>query len=153
MLRRKPAAAEEKKEVDGMMLVPEGSVTLGSDQPDDTEKPLHRVELKAFYIDKYEVTNEDYKQFCDATAHTVPPYWTAKNFPKGLEKHPVAQVSWADAAAYARWAGKRLPTEAEWERAAKGPNSYRYAYGNAFDAQKANSGTQKDQRRWLVPGE
>jgi formylglycine-generating enzyme required for sulfatase activity len=143
VLRRRPAAAEEKKEVDGMMLVPEGAVTLGSDQPDDTDKPLHRVELKAFYIDKYEVTNEDYKQFCDATAHTVPPYWTAKNFPKGLEKHPVVQVSWADAAAYARWAGKRLPTEAEWERAAKGPNNYRYAYGNAFDPQKANSGTQK----------
>ena len=143
VLRRRPAAVEEKKEVDGMMLVPEGSVTLGSDQPDDTDKPLHRVELKAFYIDKYEVTNEDYKQFCDATAHTVPPYWTAKSFPKGLEKHPVVQVSWADAVAYARWAGKRLPTEAEWERAAKGPNSYRYAYGNAFDPQKANSGTQK----------
>ena len=143
VLRRKPAAVEEKKEVDGMMLVPEGSVTLGSDQPDDTEKPSNRVELKAFYIDKYEVTNEDYKQFCDATAHAVPPYWTAKSFPKGLEKHPVVQVSWADAAAYARWAGKRLPTEVEWERAAKGPNSYRYAYGNAFDAQKANSGTQK----------
>jgi formylglycine-generating enzyme required for sulfatase activity len=143
VLRRKPAAVEEKKEVDGMMLVPEGSVTLGSDQADDTEKPLNRLELKAFYIDKYEVTNEDYKQFCDATAHTVPPYWTAKSFPKGLEKHPVVQVSWADAAAYARWAGKRLPTEAEWERAAKGPNGYRYAYGNAFDAQKANSGTQK----------
>jgi len=143
VLRRKPAAVEEKKEVDGMMLVPEGSVTLGSDQPDDTEKPLNRLELKAFYIDKYEVTNEDYKQFCDATAHTVPPYWTAKTFPKGLEKHPVVQVSWADAAAYARWAGKRLPTEAEWERAAKGPNGYRYSYGNSFDAQKANSGTQK----------
>jgi formylglycine-generating enzyme required for sulfatase activity len=143
VLRRKPAAVDEKKEVDGMTLVPEGTVTLGSDQPDDTEKPLHRVELKAFYIDKHEVTNEDYKQFCDATAHTVPPYWTAKNFPKGLEKHPVVQVSWADATAYARWAGKRLPTEAEWERAAKGPNSYRYAYGNSFDAQKANSGTQK----------
>lgn len=143
VLRRKPAATDEKKEVDGMMLVPEGSVTLGSNQPDDTEKPLHRVELKAFYMDKYEVTNEDYKQFCDATAHTVPPYWVAKAFPKGLEKHPVVQVSWADAAAYARWAGKRLPTEAEWERAAKGPNSYRYAYGNSFDPQKANVGSQK----------
>jgi len=143
VLRRKPVAVEEKKEVDGMMLVPEGSVTLGSDQPDDTDRPLHRIEVKAFYIDKYEVTNDDYKQFCDATAHTVPPYWAGKSFPKGLEKHPVAQVSWADAVAYARWAGKRLPTEAEWERAAKGPNSYQYAYGNSFDAQKANSGTQK----------
>jgi len=143
VLRRKPVAVEEKKDVDGMMLVPEGSVTLGSDQPDDTDRPLHRVEVKAFYIDKYEVTNDDYKQFCDATAHTAPPYWAGKTFPKGLEKHPVAQVSWGDAVAYARWAGKRLPTEAEWERAAKGPNSYRYAYGNSFDAQKANSGTQK----------
>jgi len=143
LMRRKPAANEEKKEVDGMMLVPAGSVTLGSDQPGDADGPLNRVELKAFYIDKYEVTNEEYKQFCDATAHTVPPYWTGKGFPSGQEKHPVVQVSWTDALAYARWAGKRLPTEAEWERAAKGPNSYRYAYGNIFDPQKANSGTQK----------
>lgn len=143
VLRRRPAAPEEKKEIDGMVLVPKGGVTLGSNQPEDTDKPLHRVELRAFLIDKYEVTNEEYKQFCEATGHAVPPYWVAKSIPKGLERHPVVQVSWADAADYARWAGKRLPTEAEWERAAKGPNSYRYAYGNAFDPQKANSTTQK----------
>jgi formylglycine-generating enzyme required for sulfatase activity len=141
VLRRKPAGTED--EVDGMRLIPAGYVTLGSDDPADKEKPLHRVQVKSFYLDKTEVTNEAYKQFCDATGHAVPPYWKDKNYPKELEKHPVVQVSWLDAVDYARWAGKRLPTEAEWERAAKGPNSYRYAYGNAYDPQKANTNLQK----------
>jgi len=143
VLRRSTTKTEEKREVDGMLLVPEGYVTLGSDDPSDAEKPLHRALVKSFLLDKHEVTNQDYKQFCDATGHTTPPYWKNKNYPKELEKHPVVQVSWRDAQAYARWAGKRLPTEAEWERAAKGPNTYRYAYGNAYDPQKSNTGQQK----------
>jgi sulfatase modifying factor 1 len=128
-----------KKEVDGMMLIPEGYVTLGSDDPLDQEKPLHRVFVQAFYIDKHEVTNREYKDFCDATGHSIPKYWQGQNLPKDLAKHPVVYVNWQDAMVYAKWAGKRLPTEAEWERAAKGPNSYRYAYGNAYDTQKANT--------------
>lgn len=127
------------KVVDGMMLIPEGEITLGSNDAGDTEKPLHRVLVQGFYMDQYEVTNEDYQRFCMATGHHPPPYWKGNLCPPGLEKFPVVQVSWQDALAYARWAGKRLPTEAEWERAAKGPNSFRYAYGNAYDPKKANT--------------
>ncbi len=71
--------------------------------------------------------------------HRPPLYWKGNHSPPGLEKFPVVQVSWQDALAYARWTGKRLPTEVEWERAAKGPNSTRYAYGNAYDPKKANT--------------
>ena len=136
------------KEVDGMMLIPEGEITLGSNDAGDTEKPLHRVLVLGFYMDQYEVTNEDYQMFCTATGHHPPPYWKGNVCPPGLEKFPVVQVSWQDALAYARWAGKRLPTEAEWERAAKGPNSFRYAYGNAYDPKKANT----DQGKTLAVG-
>ena len=127
------------KELDGMMLIPEGYVTLGSDQALDKEKPLHRVLVTAFYIDKYEVTNREFKDFCDATGHPIPHYWKSQELPKDLPKHPVVYVKWQDAMAYAKWVGKRLPTEAEWERAAKGPNSFRYSYGNAYDPGKANT--------------
>lgn len=151
ILRRQPDKRELAREVDGMMMIPEGNVTLGSDDPKDSEMPLHHVRVKPFYVDKHEVTNEDYKQFCEATGHRVPPYWQEKGYPKGLEKHPVVQVSWLDAAAYARWAGKRLPTEAEWERAAKGPNSYRFSYGNSYDPQKANTGSQKTSAAGTYP--
>jgi formylglycine-generating enzyme len=138
-----PPSSQPSNEDEQMALIPEGYVTLGSNEVGDQEKPPHRVFVHAFYMDKYEVTNEEYKKFCDATGHKTPPYWQDKTVPKSLEKHPVVQVSWQDAMTYARWAGKRLPTEAEWERAAKGPNSYRYAYGNAYDPQKANANTGK----------
>jgi toxoflavin biosynthesis protein ToxD len=127
------------KEVDGMLLIPEGEITLGSNETNDNEKPFHRVLVQSFYMDKYEVTNEDYQGFCAATGHRPPPYWKGNHCAPGLEKFPVVEVSWQDAIAYARWTGKRLPTEAEWERAAKGPNSYRYAYGNTYDPKKANT--------------
>jgi len=138
-----PPSLEPTREVEGMILIPAGIVTLGSDDPNDAEKPVNRVMVEAFYLDRYEVTNLEYKQFCDATGHQYPHYWTGKVYPKGFEKYPVAEVSWQDALAYARWVGKRLPTEPEWERAAKGPNSTLYAYGNSYDPRKANTETGK----------
>jgi formylglycine-generating enzyme required for sulfatase activity len=137
------STVQPPREVDGMMLIPEGYVTLGSDEVGDREKPVHRVLVQTFYLDRYEVTNREYKMFCDATGHKVPPYWKNKTYPKELEKYPVVQVTWHDAIAYARWVGKRLPTEVEWERAAKGPHGYRYAYGNVYDPRKANTETRK----------
>jgi len=136
-------SAELRKEQDGMMLIPEGYVTLGSDEILDKEKPLHRVRVTAFYIDKHEVTNREFKDFCDATGHPIPHYWKGRDLPKDFPKHPVVNVNWQDAVTYAKWVGKRLPTETEWERAAKGPNSYRYTYGNAYDPLKANTESKK----------
>jgi formylglycine-generating enzyme required for sulfatase activity len=134
---------QPSREAEGMILIPSGFVTLGSDDPNDPERPVNRVMVEAFYLDQYEVTNLEYKQFCDATGHSFPHNWTEKTFPKEVKKYPVTEVNWQDASAYARWAGKRLPTEAEWERAAKGPNATLYSYGNAYDSGKANTETRK----------
>jgi formylglycine-generating enzyme required for sulfatase activity len=82
--------------------------------------PAHVVDVDAFYIDKYEVTNADYARFTDTTGHRKPHHWIRGNIPAGKEKWPVYNVSWDDATAYCGWAGKRLPTESEWEKAARG---------------------------------
>lgn len=82
--------------------------------------PSHQVYLDAFLIDKYEVTNGDYLRFVEATKHRKPFHWVGGKIPDKQEKFPVYNVSWDDASAYCSWAGKRLPTESEWEKAARG---------------------------------
>lgn len=121
-----------------MVRIPEADYWVGGDDdryPD--EKPLRRVHLKSFAIDRYEVTNEEYYAFTLATGHSPipPPFWTREGRPlKGRERHPVVMVTWDDAARYAAWAGKRLPTAEEWEVAARGPGPHPFVYpwGNAF---------------------
>ena len=138
-----------------MALIPEGRFQMGSRNGDFDEKPVHTVYVDAFYIDKYEVTNAQYKQFVDANpewrkqriprAYHNGSYlsdWNLNDYPIGKGEHPVTYVSWYAAMAYAQWAGKRLPTEAEWEKAARGGAvGQRYPWGNSIDSGKANYGT------------
>ena len=134
---------------EGMVLIPVGDFQMGSSDGEFDEKPVHIVYIDAFYMDVYEVTNAQYKKFVDANPewgkdHIPSRYhdgnylkhWTGNSYGRG--DHPVVYVSWYAAMAYAEWAGKRLPTEAEWERAARGGLSgKKYPWGDLLDSNKA----------------
>ena len=139
-----------------MMFIPASDFDMGSNDKDaeDDEKPRHTVYLDAFHIDRYEVTNVQYKKFVDANPEWQKDrilskyhdgdylkHWNGNNYPSGKGNHPVVYVSWYAAMAYAEWGGKRLPTEAEWEKAARGDRYGRdYAWGDSLDPHMANYG-------------
>lgn len=102
------------------------------------EAPAHLVMLDAFLIDKYEVSNGNYGEFMNQTGHPAPAYWDDPRLNKS--EQPVVGVNWYDAKAYCEWRGKRLPTEAEWEKAARGPSGNLYPWGDQFDEARANFG-------------
>jgi len=201
----KPVNEVMAKPLDGgMVLIPAGEFTMGSDKAENDamwrganalnpfgfndrlyvdEHPAHKVNLPAYMIDKYEVTNAQYRDFAIATQHTVPLSWPRNgyNFSNELlaslpledlrqiatdrfkldmdvtkmsqhdllaelekiqvTRHnlPVTTMTWPDADAYCHWAGKRLPTEAEWEKAARGPQGFEYPWGNDWDPKKINT--------------
>ena len=151
----KPAAPEKTSPgatYADMVLIPAGEFQMGSNDGLSDEQPVHTVYVDAFYMDKYEVTNAQYKKFVDANpqwqkAHIPAKYhtgyylydWNGNDYPLGKGDHPVTHVSWYAAMAYAQWAGKRLPTEAEWEKAARGSLvDKRFPWGDMIDATKAN---------------
>ncbi len=118
-----------------MVTIAEGSFIRGSgsDTGRADERPRRTIYLNAFMIDKYEVTNAQYLKFIAATGHQEPfnVYGTGSLFDmKRIETLPVVQVTWHDAADYCQWVGKRLPTEAEWEKAARGTDGRSYPWGN-----------------------
>jgi formylglycine-generating enzyme required for sulfatase activity len=196
--------AADKPVDDGMVMIPAGEFTMGSNKEENAamwreanalnpygfndrlyvdERPAHKVNLPAYMIDKYEVTNAQYRDFVIAAQHSVPAGWPRNGYSYSsallaslpledlrqvasdrfkldmdvtkmtqpailaeLEKiqatrHqlPVTTVTWSDADAYCHWAGKRLPTEAEWEKAARGPQGFEYPWGNNWDPKKINT--------------
>jgi formylglycine-generating enzyme required for sulfatase activity len=186
---------------DGMVVIPAGEFVMGSDKKEDTqtrkefgnvkpwyldEHPQHKEKVAAYKIDRYEVTNAQYRDFVTKEQHAPPSAWVDSGYivslkmekvtplpveqlrnlatrvfhldidttkmDKGqllgaikerlayMDKLPVTFVSWYDADAYCKWAGKRLPTEAEWEKAARGTGGYEFPWGNEWAAAKANTG-------------
>lgn len=143
-----PAAAETRREPEadapaGMALVPAGEFTMGrtfSTSDDETgmrplilrdDRPAHTVLLDAFWMDATEVTHAAYADFVASQGHRPPYHWLDGTMPADLAKHPVYNVDWHDARAFCEWSGKRLPTEAEWERAARGSSEgARYPWGD-----------------------
>lgn len=111
-----------------MVLIQAGEFTMGDDKWDADEKPVHRVYLDAYYMDKYEVTTARYGGFMQATGRDQPTKWKDVNLSTDGER-PVVGVTWHDADAYCRHYGKRLPTEAEWEKAARGTDGRLFPWG------------------------
>ncbi len=152
-----PASAIGAEKVpDGMVFIPGGEFLMGStaeevakmrkkygnrqlyaDYHFSDETPKKKIYLPPFYIDRHEVTNSEYAKFLKATGYPAPPHWQGGSYPGGRGDHPVLYVSEQDAMAYARWAGKRLPTEAEWEKAARGTDGRVFPWGNKFDPFRA----------------
>ena len=150
------AGAEEAK-YPNMVLVPAGEFTMGLNMEDtetlaqslggqskhyEAATPIQKITVDAFYIDIYEVTNKDYKKFVEATKHKVPFSWeeSGGDIPEGKADHPVVNVTWFDAVDYCKWAGKRLPTEAEWEKVARGKEGTYFPWGNKFNKSLCNTG-------------
>jgi formylglycine-generating enzyme required for sulfatase activity len=112
-----------------LLYVPGGELRMGSEEEDEDARPVHLVRVSPFWLAKYEVTRAQYEQFMKATGHPKPAQWTNKLL-AASPSQPVVGVSWDDAVAFCRWAGGRLPTEAEWEFAARGTTSRRYPWGD-----------------------
>ena len=131
-----------------MVLVPEGIFPMGVPKAARDggvdERPNHDVFIDTFYIDKFEVTNGRYLEFITQTGHRTPQHptdpkkglWHGNIMPESVIDLPVINVDWYDAEAYCTWAGKRLPTEAEWAKAAKGPNDWRFPWGDVEPTDK-----------------
>jgi serine/threonine-protein kinase len=131
--------------------IPAGELIMGSDPNKDRharldERPQHRVFLEEFWISKFPVTNVQYAVFLSETSYRAPQNWKKVKVPSGKANHPVCYIAWNDALAFCRWLGRklnqkyRLPTEAEWEKAARGTDGRVFPWGNTWDASRLNAG-------------
>ena len=158
----RPVAPGAELASDDMVLIPAGRFLMGSDPADGKvgfeigvdELPKREVYLSVFKIDRFEVTEKDYFRYLVATGKKkYPGYWKeagrADRYPEGYENYPVSDVDWFDAMDYCKWAGKRLPTEAEWEKAARGTDGRLWPWGNEFVSGLAN--TNENSRKWEKP--
>jgi len=148
----KKAIIEQKKKFSKSVIIPAGEFIMGTDEAREDEYPEHRVYLDAYEIDCYEVTNAQYWGFLDYIKRTndhnkcfkgepsnkdhTPKFWDNDYY--NVPDYPVVRIDWHDAYAYAAWAGKRLPTEAEWEKAARGMDGRKFPWGNEWDPMRCN---------------
>ena len=139
-----PTPAPEAPESGEMTVIPAGAFTMGYDGGLDDEKPPHEIDMPEYQIDLFEVTNAQFAGFVDATGYQTEAEQAGSGrvwrdeWGDGEDNHPVVRVTWNDAIAYCEWVGKHLPTEAEWEKAAQGPESFIYPWGDTYDPAKAN---------------
>lgn len=132
---------EQWRDVSWMVSIPAGVFTMGSDDPRTNEqnRPAHQVRTRAYRIDKFPVTEAQYARFVAARHYRPPLNWTNGRIPRGMELHPVTMVSWHNARDYCAWAGKRLPTEAEWEKAARGTDGRAWPWGSQMRPENLNT--------------
>ncbi|MFO0730955.1 MAG: SUMF1/EgtB/PvdO family nonheme iron enzyme [Nitrospiraceae bacterium] len=136
-----------------MALIPAGAFTMGSNEGLPNERPEHSVTLDAYYLDRYEVTMVLYDKFLREAKHDAPPTWDDEAATT-VGDRPAVGIGWGDAAAYCKWAGKRLPTEAEWEKAARGVDGRRFPWGHMqpfVDIANYNRGVWVSEAITLVP--
>lgn len=133
--------ATQWQELDTVITIPAGAFTMGTNRPrtDPQDRPARVVELPAYGIDKYLVTNAQYARFVAQAKHRPPLHWEGGRIPPGELLRPVTMVSWYDADKYCRWSGKRLPGEAEWEKAARGTDQRRWPWGDQMDPARLNT--------------
>ena len=140
-----PSARTETIIKQKMVPIPGGPFWMGNngrgaDGPgDEDEQPLHQVTVDAYFMDVYETTNAMYKEFVDSVHYQAPKLWKDGAYPAAKANHPVVYVAWYDATEFCKWAGKRLPTEQEWEKAARSADKRVFPWGNQFDPMKANT--------------
>jgi len=136
-----------------MILVPEGIFSRGSDSGGFDEKPMQEIYLDAFYVDKYEVNVESYNRFRKVTNYVEPevPFFQGDHALMKIEKNAVVGVSWNDATNFCTWAGKRLLTEAEWEKAARGTHGLKFPWGNKILQKRANLAGTGDGYAYMSP--
>ena len=145
-----------------MVLIPAGEFIMGTNKVDkeDTHKKIGAVKplyldqhperkffMDEYYIDRYEVTNAKYSHFLEVNQFTdLPAHWQDGVFPEGQGDHPVTQVTWWEAWSYCQWNGKQLPTEEQWEKAARGPDGLPFPWGEKYIKGKANVGIEGDRK-------
>ena len=144
----KTASAQSQER--SMAVVKAGEFIMGSVTGDADEQPVRRVYVDAFSMDRYQVSVGQYAKFLEATSQSAPPDWSIMNKSRH-QSRPVVNVDWVDADAYCTWAGKRLPTEAEWEKAARGTDGRTYPWGNELPTGfRANSKKEKWSDHWAL---
>ncbi|HCK11136.1 MAG: hypothetical protein CME21_05640 [Gemmatimonadetes bacterium] len=139
---RLPVRGPVEEVVPDEVLIPGGEYRMGDSQGKD--RPVHKVHVDSFYIDKYELTNAEYRVYLEQTSKPAPKYW--ENAKYNGSDQPVVGVTWEEAMNYCQWAGKRLPTEAEWELAARGRDGTLYPWGDVQSLPATNTRESKEGR-------